>query len=247
MKISVITICFNSGKYLERAIKSVLDQDYSNWEHIVVDGGSTDETVEVLKKYGHLQWISESDKGQSDAMNKGFKLSSGDLIVYLNADDELLPGCFSYILRHFKNNPKTDLLVGNLLTDYLGEQKVNKPSISLSEILNYELCSFPLNPVSYSFKRSLQLKIGDFPVDNHYTMDYWFLLRAYLFGIVRKEEFVGGIFYFDGANKSSDGEKARKSLKKVRDSFLKQYCYRMKVFLFIVLHMKRKVQYILSR
>ena len=101
MKISILTPSYNSGKYIERAIESVVDQGYDNWEHIIVDGGSTDGTAVILKKYPHLKWISEPDKGQSDAMNKAFEMSNGDIIGYLNADDWYELSIFSLIADVF--------------------------------------------------------------------------------------------------------------------------------------------------
>jgi len=86
-KISIITPSYNQGEYIEEAIKSVLKQNYSNFEHIIIDAGSTDQTLDILKKYKHLKWISEKDDGQSDALNKGFKKSKGQIIGWLNADD----------------------------------------------------------------------------------------------------------------------------------------------------------------
>lgn len=83
--ISIITPSLNQARYIERTICSVLEQDYPNLEYIVVDGGSTDGTVEILKKYGsRLTWISEKDAGQSDAINKGMRMATGDVIAYLN-------------------------------------------------------------------------------------------------------------------------------------------------------------------
>ena len=93
-KISVITPSYNARRFIEDAIRSVIGQGYPNFEHIVVDGGSSDGTVDILLKYPHVKWVSEPDRGQSDAMNKGFAMSSGDIIVYLNADDYFEPGAF---------------------------------------------------------------------------------------------------------------------------------------------------------
>jgi len=87
LKFSIITPTYNACQFLERAIKSVLEQDYTNWEHIVVDGESTDGTVEILKKYEHVKWISEKDKGIYDAMNKGINMTDGDLLYFMGADD----------------------------------------------------------------------------------------------------------------------------------------------------------------
>ena len=112
LKISVITPSLNSGKYIERAIQSVLEQSYANFEHIVVDGLSSDNTVEILKRYPHIKWISEKDNGQSRAMNKGFAMATGDVIVYLNTDDYFYPEVFSTVVPHIEAGAK--MVIGKL-------------------------------------------------------------------------------------------------------------------------------------
>jgi glycosyltransferase involved in cell wall biosynthesis len=114
MKISILTPAFNAGQYLERAIQSVLDQQDPDFEHIVVDGGSSDGTQETLRRHGHVRWISESDRGQSHAMNKAYALSSGDLIAFLNADDWYEPGVFAHVRAQFEEHPEAGLVIGNL-------------------------------------------------------------------------------------------------------------------------------------
>lgn len=103
-KISVITVTWNRADLLEEAIQSVLNQNYDNFEHIVVDNASTDHTLEILNKYKHLKWISEPDNGQSDAMNKGLKLASGEIFAWLNDDDYYEPGAFEKINSIFDLN-----------------------------------------------------------------------------------------------------------------------------------------------
>lgn len=95
--ISIITPSLNCGAYIEQCIQSVLVQNYSNFEHIIMDGGSQDETVEILKKYPHLRWISEPDRGEADALNKALKMTQGDIIAWLNADDYYLEGVFERV------------------------------------------------------------------------------------------------------------------------------------------------------
>ncbi|WP_417237257.1 glycosyltransferase family 2 protein [Bizionia paragorgiae] len=203
MKISVLTPSFNSEKYIKKSIDSVLAQTYTNWEHIIVDGGSTDDTLAILKNYSHLNWISEPDKGQSDAMNKAFKMSAGNLIVYLNADDYFYPNAFQDIINVFKNNIGVDIVVGNLHIDRNGDITPNTNATVSWKDLSIIKGRFPLNPVSYCYKKCVQEKIGNFPLNEHYTMDYWFLLRAfYLFKPVKIENFLG-CFVFDGNNKTS--------------------------------------------
>ena len=206
MHISVLTVSFNAGEFLERAIQSVLQQDYKDWEHIIIDGGSTDNTVEILKKHPHLQWISEKDQGQSDAMNKAFVRSSGDLIVYLNADDEFLPDAFSTIVSTFNKFPEVDVVVGNLQFKSGTAVYHNNPSQNYTDILQFWLNRFPANPVAYFYKKHVQAYIGHFPTNNHYTMDYWFLLRVYKQFKVLKIERMLGVFHITPGCKTQQSD-----------------------------------------
>ncbi|MFC3562547.1 glycosyltransferase family 2 protein [Pedobacter jamesrossensis] len=217
MKISVLTPSFNSGKYLKRAIKSVLIQNYKDFEHIIVDSASTDDTLSIVKEYTHIKFLSEKDDGQSDAMNKAFRMSSGDVIVYLNADDEFLPEAFNTIELAFKNNENADIVVGNLIFKSGNKSSLRIPSISYKKVLQYWLNLFPNNPVSYFYKRNVQLLIGDFPIDDHYSMDIWFLLKAYQrFKLVKIDKTLG-VFHSDGLNKTTTinlGQNLHNAIKK---------------------------------
>jgi len=203
MKISVLTPSFNSGKYIKKSIDSVLVQTYANWEHIVIDANSTDNTVDILKSYEHLIWVSEPDKGQSDAMNKAFEKCTGELIVYLNADDYFYADAFQIVVDTFNKYPSVDMVVGNLHTDRKGILMPKTDATISWKDLSVLKGRFPLNPVSYMYKRKVQEKVGKFPVDEHYTMDYWFLLRAfYFFKVIKIDDFLG-CFVFVENNKSS--------------------------------------------
>ncbi|MEQ8172136.1 MAG: glycosyltransferase family 2 protein [Candidatus Eremiobacterota bacterium] len=112
-KISIVTPSYNQGRFIEDAIKSIIEQNYPNFEHIIIDNCSTDNTIEILKKYPHLVWLSEPDKGQSDAINKGFKKATGDIIGWLNADDYYLPEIFGKIATNLNKNSNIDIIYGN--------------------------------------------------------------------------------------------------------------------------------------
>lgn len=117
MKVSIITISYNQAPYLEKAILSVINQDYSDIEYIVVDPGSTDGSREIIEKYRKNidKIIFEPDGGPSDGLNKGFKFATGDILGYLNSDDYILPGAISCIVDYFLNHSQIDIVSGNAL------------------------------------------------------------------------------------------------------------------------------------
>ena len=110
---SIVTPSYNQGRFIEETILSVLTQDYPNVEYIVRDGGSTDNTLDIQKKYeGRLTWISEADRGQSHAINKGFRMAKGDILAWLNSDDTYLPGAISKVVQHLQANPEAMMVYG---------------------------------------------------------------------------------------------------------------------------------------
>jgi GT2 family glycosyltransferase len=113
--ISIVTPSFGQGHFLERTLYSVVNQNYPALEYFVQDGGSTDETVDVLRRFeGSLGgWVSESDEGQADAINRGFARTSGEIMAYLNSDDLLLPGALAYVARYFSAHPDVDVVYGH--------------------------------------------------------------------------------------------------------------------------------------
>jgi Glycosyl transferase family 2 len=111
--VSIVTPSYNQGDYIEETIQSVLDQDYPNLEYLVVDGGSSDNTIEILKKYeGRLTWLSEKDRGQADAINKGFHMAKGEIVAWLNSDDTYLPGAVHTSVRYLEAHPEVGMLYG---------------------------------------------------------------------------------------------------------------------------------------
>jgi glycosyltransferase involved in cell wall biosynthesis len=115
LQFSIVTPCFNSGATLRETLESVRAQDYPHWEQVVVDGGSTDGTLALLKSYPHLLWSSERDQGHYHAMNKGVARASGDLVVILNADDAFRPGALRRVADAFELHPDWDALFGDVV------------------------------------------------------------------------------------------------------------------------------------
>lgn len=129
LKISIITVVLDGVRTIERTIKSVLAQTYPNIEYIIIDGGSTDGTTSIIEKYSARidYWISESDNGLYDAMNKGIAIASGELIGIVNSDDWLENNAVKIIFEAYKNNPECDIFYGNLRWHYNGIQKIKYP------------------------------------------------------------------------------------------------------------------------
>ncbi len=101
LKFSIVTPSLNQGRFIRDTIESVLNQNYQNFEHIVIDGGSNDDTINILKEYAHLKWTSEKDNGPTDAINKGFKLATGDIFTWLNSDDYFEKNIFKDVVKEF--------------------------------------------------------------------------------------------------------------------------------------------------
>lgn len=115
-KISIVTPSYNQAQFLEKTILSILNQNYPNLEYIIIDGGSTDGSVEIIKKYEKYlaYWTSEKDNGQADAINKGFRIGTGDFLAWQNSDDIYLPGSFFKVVERFKKYPDSDVVFGNM-------------------------------------------------------------------------------------------------------------------------------------
>jgi len=186
MMISIITPVFNGEKFIDSCISNVMGQNCPDVEHIIIDGGSTDATASIVKthadRYPHLRWVSEKDRGQSDAMNKGIAMARGEIIGILNVDDYYEPDTLRRITEEFKALPEPSLLVGNCnVWDDKGKLLfISRPSkISLTNILMGSfLEAFPMNPSAYFYHASLHDNIGLYKTDEHYGMDLDFIIRA---------------------------------------------------------------------
>lgn len=182
-KISIVTPSFNQGKYIREAIKSVMQQDYPDFEHIIIDNCSADDTTAILKEYGHLKWVSEPDGGQSDALNKGFKKATGDIVGWLNADDRYLMGCFKKVSDYFRDEKQTDLIYGDYrLIDAQGNILQSRRELDFDLFMLKYLHVLYIPSTSTFFRRRIFLENNFLDNSYHYSMDYEFFLRLALKG-----------------------------------------------------------------
>lgn len=184
--ISVVTPVYNGEKFIESCIKVVIEQNCPELEHIIVDGASSDRTVEIIKEYAqrypHIRWISEKDRGQSDAMNKAITMAKGNILAILNVDDYYEPNVLNRILVIFEKLSEPSLLVGNcnIWGDDNRLKRILKPKrLKITDLLvGYEINPFPFNPSAYFYHTSIHKKIGLYETEEHFAMDVDFLLKA---------------------------------------------------------------------
>jgi glycosyltransferase involved in cell wall biosynthesis len=205
--ISIITPVYNGEKFIETCIRAVIDQKCPDVEHIIVDGASTDGTVEIIKQYAnmysHIRWISEKDEGQSDAMNKGILMAKGKIMSFLNVDDFYEPNVLNRALELFKELPVPSLLLGNCnVWDDKGQLlAVFKPANFhfLNLLQGFNEKNTPPNPSAYFYHTSLHQQIGLYKVDEHYSMDTEFLFRAVQVATVKYvDESWGNWLFYEG-------------------------------------------------
>ncbi|MFQ5353946.1 MAG: glycosyltransferase family 2 protein [Thermodesulfobacteriota bacterium] len=183
-RISIITPSYNQGHFIEATIRSVLDQGYPNLEYIVMDGGSTDDTISILKKYDNdLKWVSEPDEGQSHAINKGLAMATGDIVAYLNSDDLYEAGSLQKAADFFTSHPKTMWLTGRCRI--IDEQNREFRGF-IADYKNFLLARYNYNillitnficqPATF-LRREAIVELGDFDESQHRVMDYEYWLR----------------------------------------------------------------------
>lgn len=178
LKISIITPSFNQARYIKETIESIHSQNYPDLEHLVIDGSSTDNTVEILKQYEHhLRWISEPDSGQANAINKGFRQATGDIVTWLNSDDVYLPQTLRRVADFLTRHPQVDVIYGDyVLIDNEGQVLLRKKEIPFDyNILLYGL-DYISQPTTF-FRRSIFDKVGYLDESLHYGLDWEYWLR----------------------------------------------------------------------
>lgn len=183
-RISIITPSFNQGHFIGQTIESVLTQGYPDLEYIVVDGASTDNTLEVLKGYdGQLTWISEKDRGQTHAINKGFRMATGDVVAFLNSDDLYLPGALLTVGQFFADRPHAAWLTGRCRIIDQHNREIRK-GITLYKnawlrIANYQTLQITnfVSQMATFWRREVTEHIGELNESLHYVMDYDYWMR----------------------------------------------------------------------
>ena len=183
-RISIITPSYNQVDFIETTILSVLEQEYPDLEYIVMDGGSTDGTLDILRKYeDRLQWVSEPDRGQAHAINKGLARASGEVTAFLNSDDVYAPGALRAVGAYFADHAEAQWLTGKCsIIDEKGQEMrkaitaykhfwLGFRSYDVLQVVNY------ISQPATFWRRGLLQEIGSLNEDLRYTMDYEYWLR----------------------------------------------------------------------
>lgn len=177
--VSIVTPSYNQGRFIEDTILSIKNQTYPNIEHIIIDGGSTDNTLGILKKYKdtyNMQWISEPDNGPADAINKGFAMAQGSIYGYLNSDDKLLAESISLVVTEFDQNQDIDIIYGNAYIINQYDQIIRKMySASFFNRYLYVLGGFCIAQQAAFWRRDIFEKVEGFNPDNRISWDgeFW--------------------------------------------------------------------------
>jgi GT2 family glycosyltransferase len=176
--VSIITPSYNQAKYLEQTINSVLSQDYPRVEYIVIDGASTDSSVEIIKKYQDklAYWVSEKDQGQAEAINKGFAKATGGIVAWLNSDDIYLAGAVSSAVKIFEDNPDVVLVYGNMLAvDEHGRtfNMLKYKQLTLEGFLCFQIIGQP----AVFMRHSALQKMNGLDLNFHFLLDHYLWIQ----------------------------------------------------------------------
>jgi len=255
-KISLVTPSFRQGAFIERTILSILHQDYPNLEYIVQDGGSTDDTVAHLKKYEHrlTSWVSEKDGGQTNAINRGFAKTDGEIMGWLNSDDLLLPGSLNTVANFFAQNPHVDVVYGHRILINEHDHQIGR---WIMPNHNHDVLSWAdfIPQETMFWRRSLWEKVGASLDENFkFAMDWDLILRFRKAGakFVRIPRFLGA-FRIHSAQKTSAvisdiGFKEMDILRKREIGYVPGYPeIRKNLLIYILEHIALDYSYRLSR
>jgi len=213
-KISIVTPNLNNGQFIEDTILSVINQNYPNLEYIIIDGGSTDNSVDIIKKYEKYltYWVSNEDNGQAEAINRGFSIASGEILGWLNADDLFLPSTLVYISDQFDvvSFNSGELLFGNCIHLNETTNVVTGSDVENSHnIFNIELCDYIIQPSSFWTRKAYDI-VGPLQESMRYGFDWDWFIRAKQKSIkFRPIKKYLSIYRIHPLHKSSTGGKER--------------------------------------
>ncbi len=216
--ISIVTVSYNSEETIRKTIESVLYQSYAHIEYIIIDGKSTDSTVDIIRSYETAfsekgivyRWVSEPDEGIYDAMNKGVAMCSGDIVGIINSDDWYDKQAFDKVIEAYQKNPTTDIFYADLVFVGANSERVLKPGNL--ESLKYEMRIF--HPSTF-VRREVYTKQGNFNTDYKLAADYDFLLRGYRKGLFFTYIQYPLAFYWHGGMTSLHIKKSWRELKQI--------------------------------
>jgi glycosyltransferase involved in cell wall biosynthesis len=196
-----VTPSFGQGHFLERTLYSVVNQNYPTLEYIVQDGGSTDETVDVLRRFdGSLtRWTSEPDNGQGDAINRGFTHTSGEIMAYLNSDDLLLPGALAYVATYFAAHPEVDVVYGHRAIIDEHDRQVGCQVLPRHDDRELTMLDFVPQETLFWRRSAWEAAGGQIDTSLHFAIDWDLLLRLRDSGakMVRLPRFLGAFRVHD--------------------------------------------------
>lgn len=209
--VTIVTPSYNQGRFIRRTIESVLSQDYENLEYLVIDGGSTDETLEILKEYqGRLKFISEKDNGQSDAINKGFQMARGEIVAWLNSDDTYESGCIKRAVEELSGDENIGLVYGD---GYITDEEDHKLKVFeyTQEFDFWKLTNFwdyIMQPAAF-FRACFLKQIGYLNIGLKYCMDWDLWIRLASVSEVKYVPELWACSREYGETKTSTGGKER--------------------------------------
>ncbi len=216
--VTIVTPSYNQGRFIRATIESVLSQDYPHIEYIIMDGGSTDETAAVVREYaGRLTWISEKDRGQSHAINKGFRMARGEIVAWLNSDDLILPGAVRTAVRYFEADSSIMAVYGEgYLIDREGAVTGRFPHTQPFDLWRLvHLSDYVLQQTVYFRKRVFE-EVGYLDENLHYAMDWDILIRiGKRYGLTYIPEYMGCLREYQEAKSFSGGAARIREIREV--------------------------------
>jgi glycosyltransferase involved in cell wall biosynthesis len=199
--ITIVTPSYQQGRFLDRTIYSVVNQRYPRLEYVVQDGGSSDQTLDVLRRFerGLTRWVSEADDGQADAINRGFRETTGDVMAWLNSDDLLLPGSLAYVARFFKEHPQVDVVYGHRLMIDENDDQIGAWILPQHDDLVLTLADYVPQETLFWRRRIWDAVGGSVDPTFAYAIDWDLLLRFREAGakMVRLPRFIGAFRIHD--------------------------------------------------